>query len=78
MGNAASGFTTVILLQLLIGGAILASLSLLALYIAKIFGELKARPRYLLSEVKFGAASFEEALRDQEKKLLLQETSVED
>lgn len=77
MGNAASGFTTVILLQLLIGGAILASLTLIALYIAKIFGELKARPRYLLSEVRFNAASFEEALRDQEKQLLLRDTGTE-
>lgn len=49
-GTAASGFTTVILLQLLIGGSILLSLSLIGLYIERIFVETKARPRYIISE----------------------------
>lgn len=49
-GTAATGFTTVILLQLLIGGAILFALSLLAVYIARLFREVKGRPRYLLAE----------------------------
>jgi glycosyltransferase involved in cell wall biosynthesis len=50
MGDAATGFTTVILLQLLIGSLILISLGLIGLYISKLFKETKARPRYLLSE----------------------------
>ncbi len=50
LGNAASGFTTVILLQLLIGGCVLLSLGLLGVYIARIFSEVKGRPRYIVSE----------------------------
>ena len=49
-GTAASGFTTVILLQLLIGGSILLSLSLIGLYIERIFVESKGRPRYIISQ----------------------------
>ncbi|HHU06746.1 MAG TPA: glycosyltransferase [Clostridiaceae bacterium] len=49
-GNAASGFTTVILLQLLIGGATLISLGLIGIYIGRIFSEAKGRPRYIISD----------------------------
>ena len=49
-GNSASGFTTVILLQLLIGGSILISLGLIGIYIGRIFSETKARPRYIISD----------------------------
>ena len=49
-GHAADGFTTVILLELLIGGCILLSLGLLGVYIARIFSEVKGRPRYIVSE----------------------------
>lgn len=49
-GTAADGFTTVILLQLLIGGSILLSLGLIGLYVARLFMAAKGRPRYLLSE----------------------------
>ncbi|HHU54099.1 MAG TPA: glycosyltransferase family 2 protein [Clostridiaceae bacterium] len=49
-GRAVEGFTTVILLVLLIGSAIMISLSMIALYIANIFNEIKGRPRYLVSE----------------------------
>ncbi|MGI6580556.1 MAG: glycosyltransferase family 2 protein [Saccharofermentanales bacterium] len=50
LGHAVEGFTTVILLVLLIGSAIMISLSIIALYIANIFNEIKGRPRYLISE----------------------------
>ncbi|NLJ70091.1 MAG: glycosyltransferase family 2 protein [Clostridiaceae bacterium] len=50
LGHAVEGFTTVILLVLLIGSAIMISLSMIALYIANIFNEIKDRPRYLISE----------------------------
>ncbi|MDD2213567.1 MAG: glycosyltransferase family 2 protein [Oscillospiraceae bacterium] len=49
IGRADSGFTTVILLQLLIGGAILLALGLVGTYIGKIYDEIKGRPRYLIS-----------------------------
>jgi len=47
-GHAASGFTTVILLQLLIGGSLMLSLGLIGIYIARIFTEVKGRPRYIV------------------------------
>lgn len=50
LGHAVAGFTTVILLLLFIGTAIMISLSLIALYIANIFNEVKGRPRFLISE----------------------------
>ena len=51
-GTAATGFSTVILLQLLIGSAIMLSLSVIGLYIAKIYEEVKGRPRYLLRQIR--------------------------
>jgi len=47
---AVSGFTTVILLQLIIGSALMISLGIIGTYIAKIYDEVKYRPRYLISE----------------------------
>ncbi|MEA4890459.1 MAG: glycosyltransferase family 2 protein [Clostridiaceae bacterium] len=49
-GQAASGFTTVILLLLLIGGSIMLSLGLIGIYVARIFTEVKGRPRYIIAE----------------------------
>ena len=49
-GTAATGFTTVILLQLAIGGLILISLGLIGIYIARIFTEVKGRPRYIIAK----------------------------
>ncbi|GHV53452.1 glycosyltransferase [Deltaproteobacteria bacterium] len=49
-GRAVTGFTTVILLILLTGSAILVSICVLSVYIRQIFYESKARPRYLVSE----------------------------
>lgn len=46
--QADPGFSTVILLQLFIGSAIMISLSIIGLYISKIYDEVKARPRYLI------------------------------
>lgn len=46
--RADPGFSTVILLQLFIGSAIMISLSVIGLYIAKIYDEVKGRPRYLI------------------------------
>lgn len=49
LGNAATGFTTVILLTLIVGGAIMIALGLIGTYIGKIYDEVKQRPRYLIS-----------------------------
>ncbi len=49
-GKALDGFTTVILLQLLIGSCIMISLGIIGIYLTKIYHEVKARPRYLISD----------------------------
>ena len=48
-GHAVEGFTTVILLVLIIGSVIMISLGIIGYYIAKIYEEVKGRPRYLIS-----------------------------
>jgi dolichol-phosphate mannosyltransferase len=49
-GNAVTGFTTVNLLILITGSAVLAAICILSVYIRQIFYESKGRPRYLVSE----------------------------
>ena len=49
-GHAYSGFTTVITLQLLIGSVLILSIGVLGEYLAKIFEEVKGRPRYVIYE----------------------------
>lgn len=51
LGRAVSGFTTVILLLLIIGSALMMSLGIIGTYIAKIFEEVKFRPRYLITKL---------------------------
>ncbi len=48
LGYAADGFTTVIALQLVIGGMLLMSVGVIGIYIEKIYEEVKARPRYII------------------------------
>lgn len=48
MHNAVSGFTTVILLLLIIGSTLMISLGIIGTYIARIFDEVKQRPRYIV------------------------------
>ena len=48
-GVALGGFTTVILLLLFVGSLIMISLGILGFYIARIYEELKGRPRYIIS-----------------------------
>lgn len=48
-GTAVEGFTTVILLILIIGGFIMLSLGIIGHYIARIYEEVKGRPKYIIS-----------------------------
>jgi len=50
MGNSADGFTTVILLLLIIGGLMMVSLGIAGHYIARIYEEVKGRPRYIIRD----------------------------
>ena len=51
MGNSVEGFTTVILLILIIGGFIMLSLGIIGHYIARIYEEVKGRPKFIISSV---------------------------
>lgn len=51
MGNSVEGFTTVILLILIIGGFIMLSLGIIGHYLARIYEEVKGRPKYIISDV---------------------------
>ena len=50
MGVALGGFTTVIILLLLFGSLIMISLGIIGYYIARIYEEVKGRPRYVIEE----------------------------
>lgn len=49
-GHALSGFTTVILLILIVGSAVMLGLGVIGEYVARIYDEVKARPRYVVAE----------------------------
>ena len=53
------GFTTVILLLLLIGSALMVCLGILGYYIAKIYEEIKDRPRYIVADGCGGKDGYE-------------------
>lgn len=50
-GQALEGFTTIILLVLITGSLIMMSLGIIGYYLAKIYEEIKARPRYIVEEI---------------------------
>jgi glycosyltransferase involved in cell wall biosynthesis len=49
-GRAVSGFATVILLLLIIGSLLMISLGIIGEYLARIYEEVKGRPRYIVKE----------------------------
>lgn len=49
-GQALEGFTTVILIQLFSGSIVMISLGIIGYYIAKIYEEIKGRPRYIIAD----------------------------
>ncbi len=50
MGTAVEGFTTVILLLLVIGGCIMISLGIIGHYLSRIYEEVKGRPKYIVRD----------------------------
>jgi glycosyltransferase involved in cell wall biosynthesis len=54
-GRAVSGFTTVILVELILGGLILTSLGVIAAYLALLYEEQKGRPLYLVRRPRAAA-----------------------
>ena len=49
-GHAVEGFTTVILVLLILGSAVMLGLGLIGIYIARIYEEVKGRPRFVIAE----------------------------
>ena len=48
-GHSVSGFATVILLLLIIGSLLMLSLGIIGEYLARIYEEVKGRPRYVIA-----------------------------
>jgi glycosyltransferase involved in cell wall biosynthesis len=48
-GRAVSGFATVILLELIIGSSLMISLGIVGEYLARVYEEVKGRPRYVVT-----------------------------
>lgn len=53
-GHAVEGYTTTLIVLLIIGSAIMLSLGIIGYYIAKIYEEVKRRPRYIISKIVKG------------------------
>ncbi len=53
-GHAVEGYSTTIIVLLLIGSAIMMSLGIIGYYIGKIYEEVKRRPRYIISKIIHG------------------------
>jgi glycosyltransferase involved in cell wall biosynthesis len=49
-GRAFTGFTTVILLELIIASLLMISLGIIGEYLARIYEEVKGRPRYIITD----------------------------
>ncbi len=49
-GHSVTGFSTVILLELIIGSSLMISLGIMGEYLARIYEEVKGRPRYVITE----------------------------
>ena len=56
-GHAVEGYTTIIIVLLLIGSAVMISLGIIGYYIAKIYEEVKRCPRYITSRIVRGGDS---------------------
>lgn len=62
-GHAVEGYTTIMMVLLLIGSAIMLSLGIIGYYIAKIYEEIKRRPRYIISQIIRGSRDVSEYAR---------------
>ena len=50
-GHAVEGYTTLLIVMLFIGSAVMMSLGIIGYYIARIYEEVKRRPRYIVSKI---------------------------
>lgn len=49
-GRALEGMTTVIIILIFIGSIIMISLGIIGYYVARIYEEIKGRPKYIISD----------------------------
>ena len=61
LGQALEGFTTVILIQLFSSSIVMISLGIIGYYIARIYEEIKGRPRYIVADRVKGGEPHEAA-----------------
>lgn len=61
-GQALKGFTTIILIQLFSSSIVMISLGIIGYYIAKIYEEIKDRPRYIISNT-CGEKAYEKTIK---------------
>ncbi len=54
-GHAVEGYTTLLIVMLFIGSAVMMSLGIIGYYIARIYEEVKRRPRYIVSRIIHGS-----------------------
>lgn len=66
-GHAVEGYTTTIMVLLMIGSAIMLSLGIIGYYIAKIYEEVKRRPRYIISRIIRGGEDASDTARQDSK-----------
>ncbi len=59
-GYAQSGFTTIIILQLIIGTISMINMGIIGIYIKKIYEETKNRPRYIIRRIVKGGTNRED------------------
>ncbi len=59
IGRAIEGMTTVIIITIFIGSIMMISLGIIGYYIARIYEEIKGRPRYIVSDVCRSKVDFE-------------------
>lgn len=53
-GHAVEGYTTLLIVMLFLGSAVMMSLGIIGYYIARIYEEVKRRPRYIVSRIIHG------------------------
>lgn len=66
-GHAVEGYTTIVMVMLLLGSAVMVSLGIIGYYIAKIYEEVKRRPRYIISKIVRGGRENRSCLYEQNK-----------
>lgn len=66
-GHAVEGYTTIIVVLLLIGSAVMLSLGIIGYYIARIYEEVKRRPRYIISGIFRGGEEQRDGHQDEDK-----------